>query len=415
MMNQPCSPASTMMYEKHFPHRRGRLWYRYFRINLKYVTALALFLLVAPLLFACGPTPPATGPAIPPAQDKRAGTPAPASDWDSLVAEARKEGKVNIYGTALAAGVTPLSQAFRQRFGIDLEFVQGRPPEVTAKLHAERAAGLYLADIGHLGDTTTLMDIKPTGVTVPLDNLLVLPEVKDPGNWMGGKLPFADKDNHIITFMGQAIPYAMINTDLIKPGELTSFKDLLQSRFKGQIVFNDPTVSGPGPNLMAALVRVWGKDEAIAVFRRLAAQEPLVTRDNRMLMEWVARGKYPVALGQSMSLFSDFRKARAPVKLLSELKEPRYIGSGPGNILVFSKGPNPRAAQVYVNWLLSKEGSTVWFRSMEYTSRRVDVSREGLDTDTIPRSEDFFPDEEQMQLRVEMRKLSVDIFGKLMK
>ncbi len=339
---------------------------------------------------------------------------APVSDWEALVAEAKKEGTVNIYGTALAAGVTPLNQAFRQRFGINLEFVQGRPPEVTAKVIAERNAGLYLADIGHLGDTTTLMDIKPMGITQPLDNLLVLPEVKNPQSWMGGRLPFVDKDHHIITFMGQAIPYGMYNTDVVKESEITSFKDLLKPRFKGQIVFNDPTVSGPGPNAMAALVKVYGKDQAIEVFRQLAANEPLITRDNRMLMEWVARGKYAVALGPSMSLFSDFRKAGAPLKL-TDLKEPRYIGSGPGNLLMFSKNPNPKATQVYLNWLLSKEGSTIWFKSMEYTSRRVDVSREGLDTDTIPRVEDFYPDEEQMELRLEMRKISSDIFGKLMK
>lgn len=339
--------------------------------------------------------------------------PAKTPEWDKLVADAQKEGVVNIYGTALAPVVLPLSQAFKKQYGINLEFVQGRPAEVTAKINSERSAGLFLADIGHLGDTTTLMDIKPRGITVPLDDLLILPTVKNPRNWIGEKLPFADKDHHIITFMGQALPYGVFNKNMVREGEITSFLDLLQPQWKGKILFNDPTISGPGPNLMAALIRIFGKNRALEIFRQLASQEPIIMRDNRMLLEWVAREKYPILLGPSMALFSQFTKAGAPLKVL-RLKEARYIGSGPGNILIFNNSPHPKATQLYLNWLLSREGSSIWQNAMKIFSRRVDINKQELDTDTEPDAHDFLPDEEQMKLRVEMRKVSLDIFGKLL-
>ncbi len=336
---------------------------------------------------------------------------AAASEWDKLISEAQKEGSVNIYGTALAPVTHPLSQAFKKRYGINLEFVQGRPAEVTAKIYSERAAGLYMADIGHLGDTTTLKDIKPKGITLALDDLLMAPAVKNSRNWIGEKLPFADKDHHIITFMGQALPYGVINKNMVKDGEIRSLLDLLHPRWKGKILFNDPTISGPGPNLMAALIRIFGRNRAMEIFREFALQEPVIMRDNRVLLEWVARGKYPILLGPSMALFSQFTSAGAPLKVL-QLKEPRYIGSGPANILIFRNNPHPKATQLYLNWLLDKEGSSIWQNAMKIFSRRVDISKEGLNNDTEPDSEDFLPDEEQMKLRVEMRKVALDIFGK---
>ncbi|MBI4333937.1 MAG: extracellular solute-binding protein [Chloroflexi bacterium] len=362
------------------------------------------------VLVACGPT------ATPPPAPVKDGKPAAAarSEWDELVAAAQKEGTVNIYATAVEAGVVPLRQAFKSKYGIDLEFVQGRPAEVQARLTAERRAGLYLADVGHLGETTQSQDIKPLGITQPVSNLLVLPEVKDPRSWIGGGLPFLDKDGHVFMFMTMAIPHSVVSTELVKTGELSSFTDILAPRWKGKIVFSDPTISGTSPNLLAALYKTFGKDKALDIFRQLAAQEPAITRDQRLMLEWVARAKYAIGLGQSMGLFSEFRRARAPIRI-NNFKEPRFISGGPGNLSVFSNNPHPRATQLYVNWLLSKEGSAIWSKALEYPSARVDVPKEGLDPDTVPRADDIFPDEEQMKLRVELRKTSAEIFGALMK
>ncbi len=362
---------------------------------------------LASLLIGCGG--PAAGPE--PAQVKEGKTVvASGSDWDALVAAARKEGAVNIYATAVEAGVVPLREAFKAKYGIDLEFTQGRPTEVQAKLSAERRAGLYLADVGHLGETTQSQDIKPLGFTVPLAPLLMLPEVKDPNAWIGGKVPFLDSETQVLMFMAMAIPHSVISTDLVKTGELTSFTDILDPKWKGKIVFSDPTISGTSPNLMAVLYKAYGKDKAMDVFKRLAAQDPAITRDQRQMLEWVARGKYAIGLGQSMALFSEFRRAQAPIAI-HNFSEPRFISGGPGNLGVFGSNPHPNATKLYVNWLLSKEGSTVWSKAMEYPAARLDVSKEGLDTDTVPRTGDIFPDEEQMKLRVDLRKTAAEIFN----
>ncbi len=337
-----------------------------------------------------------------------------ADPWDELVKAAQKEGSVNIYGTSLGPVEADLKNGFMKRYGISLDFTQGRPPEVQAKITAERRAGLYLADVGHLGETTSTLDIKPLGITTPLDNLFVLPEVKDGKNWIGGNLIYLEKDHHVLMFMPMAIPLGIVNTDMVKPGSLSSFTDLLQPQWKGKLVLSDPTVSGAAPNILAALYKGYGKEKAMETFRQLAAQEPMITRDQRVMTEWVAKGKYAVFIGQDMNLYNDFVRAGAPLGAL-KVKEPKFISGASGTLIVFDQNPHPNATKLYANWVLSKEGSSIWSKAAVRPSARVDVSTEGLDPDTIPTANDIFPDQEHMELRVEMRKAAADIFKDLIK
>ncbi len=336
------------------------------------------------------------------------------SEGDELIAAAKKEGAVRIYATAIEPAVVPLRNAFKSKYGIDLEFVQGRPAEMGAKLQSEKRAGLHLADVGHLGETTSTMDIKPTGITQPLTGMLIASDIKNPRNWINGRLPFVDKENHVLLFTAMAMPHGVANSEVVKEGDLVSFFDLLAPKWKGKIVLSDPTISGTSPNVMAALYKTFGEEKAIATLKKLAAQEPVITRDQRQMMEWVARGKYVIGIGQSMGLFTEFKRNQAPVRILS-LQEPRTVSGGPGNLIVFTNNPHPKATRLYINWLLSKEGLTIWSKALGYPPTRIDFVREWLDPATIPQPTDVFPDEEHLKLRVKMRKIVAEIFGPLMK
>ncbi len=341
-------------------------------------------------------------------------TAAPVNAWDELVKAAQAEGTVVIYGTDIGSAVPALRSAFKEKFGLNMEFVGGRPPEVLAKLTAERKAGLYLADISQSGESTTLTDLKPMGATVSLPDLLLLPDAKDPKTWVGGQLPFLDEDRHVFMPTAYGTPQALVNTDLIKPGDLTSFVDLLDPKWKGKIAFSDPTVSGISCNILAAMYKTFGKDRALEIFRQLAKQDLFFSRDTRLLIEWVARGKYPMSIGSGGVIYGEFRNAGAPIGLVS-FKEPRHVSGGPGTIALFSNRPHPKASQVYLNWVLTREGASVYAKALAYPSARVDVTNEWMESDTIPRAGDIFPDAETLKLRDDMKRIAGEIFGPYMK
>jgi ABC-type Fe3+ transport system substrate-binding protein len=61
------------------------------------------------------------------------------------------------------------------------------------------------------------------------------------------------------------------------------------------------------------------------------------------------------------------------VRPLSAIKEGYYAATGSGNLAILKKVAHPNASKVFVNWLLSKEGQTVFTKAMGQPTRRFDV------------------------------------------
>ncbi len=337
------------------------------------------------------------------------------SAWEELVDGAKKEGNVMIYATELGAAQQILTRALKDKFDIDLNTVGGRGPEVVAKLTAERRAGLNLGDVGLTGPSTFIDEIKPLGITVPLPPLLTLPEVTDPSKWRNGKIPYLDNERHSLVMVAIAAQPSIRNTEMVKEGEVSSFLDYLEPKWKGKIVLSDPSVAGNANYFFAHMAtQLFGQERTVQILRQLAAQDPVVIRDQRQLLEWVARGKYPIGIGHSSTQFAEYKRLGAPVELV-KLKEPPFLSSGSGNVYVFDKAPHPNALKLFVNWLLSKEGATIWSQATGNPSMRLDVTVEGLDSMTLPPPGGEMPNESQLKAQAEMRKIADGIFSPLRK
>ncbi len=143
----------------------------------------------------------------------------------------------------------------------------------------------------------------------------------------------------------------------------------------------------------------------------LLKQQPVITRDERMLTEWVARGKNPVGIGPSPAIPTEFIKMGAPVAF-ADMKEPRLLTPGYGILSAFKDPPNPNAAKLFVNWLLSKEGSSVFAPALGYPPTRVDVSTEDFLPPLVPRKDDVdvYNKYDFVALKTEMMKKAEEIF-----
>lgn len=306
--------------------------------------------------------------------------------WETTLAKAKKEGTVTIY-TLWAPNVrTALNENFKKKYGISLEFSSfSRAEELAAKVQREQSAGLYIADVFGCSNSSLLVSLKPLALLGPTRPMLILPEVLEPKAWSGGGLPFTDKATLAFSMIMNAARLVVYNTNLIKQGEVTTVKDLLKNQYKGKITLNDPTVSGAGSALMAHLgFHLWGDAEAMDFLRRLIKdQEAVIQRDNRLQIETVARAKYALALGESPSVVDEFIKAGAPIKLAS-VKEDNRASASHGAFGVPTKFAHPNAAVIFLNWLLTKEGQSVFATTFGQPSTRIDASREGLNPDIIP-------------------------------
>ena len=69
------------------------------------------------------------------------------SDWDKVVAEAKKEGKVVIYNGTNFKIVRQLGDQFQKEYGIAVEVLDGRASEIRERIRTEQAAGRAIGDL----------------------------------------------------------------------------------------------------------------------------------------------------------------------------------------------------------------------------------------------------------------------------
>lgn len=230
-------------------------------------------------------------------------------DWNDTLTKAKKEGKVIAHTSGGGEPVRLLTRAFMDKYPLDVEFISSREPEFVGRLMTERKAGIYSTDIMISGLGTALFEIlKPSGVVEPLEQSFILPEVRDSAKWWQG-FGWQDKEHTALTFAAYPLPALAINTNLVKEDDLKSLKDLLNPVWKGKIVMNDPTVAGTGQRFIGFLLIKAGED----YLRELAKQEPVIVRDQRLQVEWLAKGKHAIATSPKSDILVEFRAAGAPI------------------------------------------------------------------------------------------------------
>jgi iron(III) transport system substrate-binding protein len=133
--------------------------------------------------------------------------------------------------------------------------------------------------------------------------------------------------------------------------------------------------------------------------RQLFASGVVFTKDARQLLDWVARGQYPIALGPSELQAAELKSKGVQIELIEgeAMQEGGALTSGFGSLAVVNRAPHPNATRVYLDWVLSKDGQTDWSRSSGYPSRRLDTPTDHLLATLIPRPgvkyrEDYYED-----------------------
>lgn len=294
------------------------------------------------------------------------------AEWEQTQKDARKEGKVVLYAIVVSDIRDAIATAMK-KYGIELESMGGRGNEIAEKVIRERRAGIYTADMYISGITSLLTQIKPAGAMASIEPLLILPDVKDQKTWYKGEIPFSDKDKTIIAFAAYPNGDFHVNTNIVKPGDINSMRDLLLPKWEGKIIMDDPTVAGRGNNVIAGYTIRLGED----YIKQLAKQKPVLTRDRRQSIDWVVKGRYPIGIGVYPDVFAEYLRAGAPISSIL-FNEVAFIDAGAGFITYFDKAPHPNASKVLLNWLLSKEGQTIWTKLANAQSARVDVPAEYL-------------------------------------
>lgn len=260
-----------------------------------------------------------------------------------------------------------------------------------------------------------LTRMKPEGMLEPLEPVLILPEVLDSSAWIGGKLPFQDKEHTVLKFISFVTENIIVNTNLVGPDEITSLRDLLNPKWKGKIVINDVTQPGTALKWFGVVSTVFMDYDFM---RQLVKQEPIVSRDKRLQVDWLANGKVAIAIAPDTTSITEFKQAGAPIRE-AKMKEGTHTAGGYGFVASMNRAPHPDSARVFINWLLTKEGQTLFSKAYNAPSLRLDVSTEGIDPLKIidPKGKYFMggDDEDFILSEPERARMANEILGHLLK
>lgn len=344
--------------------------------------ALGFLLILTAFLLACTPAP--SGNPQTPAPTAEG----PDADWQRILQAARQEGVVSVIGPAAPQNREALTEPFMRQYpDITVHYESGPPAQLPPKLLAERAAGQYLADVVIVGTTTLLSSLKPAGVLARIQPHLVGPETRNPSIWRGGSFTFADEEEAFAFVFGTYVKSPFLyNTAAVQPGEIKSWRDLLDPKWRGKMAMYDPRLAGGGNSIAT----YWYTSESLGkdyIRDMFTTQGVAVSRDERQILDWVARGQYLVGIGVGDVQAIDMMRRGLPIRAKEpdSLLEVPYVTSGTGTVAVIDRAPHPNALKVYLDFLLSRDGQLAWSHAAGVASDRLDVPRDHVEGLLIPR------------------------------
>ncbi len=159
---------------------------------------------------------------------------------------------------------------------------------------------------------------------------------------------------------------------------------------------------------------VVAETQGLDIWRQLAQQEPAIVRDERLMVDWLVHGKYAIILAAKTEPMHDAREAGAPVDIIRVAEANNKSGD---LVALLNKAPHPNAAKVFINWLLTKEGQTIYNAAQGTWSGRTDVTVEGSPAKKrLPGAEYFDTNQEEFIFKqTEHYKIAADIFAPYIK
>ena len=361
--------------------------------NRKTMMVLVLAGVFGMLVAACGADDPTATPTPP------AATPTSASEdaafqieWDALVAAAQEEGElVTFLCCALGSDIDSYIPAFEAEFGIKWINSTGSSRQNWDKVQTERAAGKYELDVWTGGLRTSNSRLLPGGALAELKPLLFHPEVIDESLWFGGAHFWADFEfapdattnlNRVFAYGGSAsLAEITYNTDLLDPNEIQSYQDLLDPKWKGQIIARDPRLAGSSQST-ALYYLLMGED----FLRSLLTEQDIVIVDDALqAANQLALGKYAMCLFACGTEVREAQEQGLPVasEFPNSLEEGSRISTGGNTFMAVANPPHPNAQKLFANWFLSKAGQTIWQEVTHDHSLRTDIGTNGVDAENI--------------------------------
>jgi iron(III) transport system substrate-binding protein len=300
-----------------------------------------LWLLLTTIVGGCSP-PRSVAPAVTP------GAAADTPHLAQLYEAARHEGEVVFESAQNTETMQPLIDRFTVRYpGISVSYANRTPGETVERVVAESAAGRITID-GSSSSIRTVLPLADRNLMMSADWNLLAPGLPAEARLLSDRFVAWYHLPNVLAY----------NTNLVRPEDLPrEWEDLLAPRWRGRKLVLDARGIG-----LEMLPFVWGKERAYDFVGRLKSQDPILVPRSAVSIERVAAGEAPLGAAVFPNVF-EYQARGAPIDWV---RLPIYEASTFG-LYATAGGPHPHAAQLWLAFLLSKEGRQIYEDTAYYS------------------------------------------------
>jgi len=283
----------------------------------------------------------------------------PAAAWagDPVdVAAAKKEGKVVWYTSTPIATANKIIKAFETETAVKVELFRSGGSQVLRRFMQEQQAGHLAADVLTTSDPAATAALARKGIFVafkPTNFDKVPAEAKEANG-----AHVAQRLNLITIFVR--------HDKIADAAAPKTWSDLLDPKYKGQMVASDPSYTALGLMTVATLAKKFGW----GFYDKLRAADTMVVQGNQQVAEMLKNGERLIAAGALDSYAADERKAGHPIATVYPAEGALIIAS-PTSIV--KGGPNPNAAKLLAEFMLSDTAQKLFPEDGGYAAR-VDIA-----------------------------------------
>jgi iron(III) transport system substrate-binding protein len=228
---------------------------------------------------------------------------------------------------------------FKEKYGLDMEFVFVTGVESRERIFNESLAGVNEMDLVNMSSELADKFVE-AGLVVPVDYAAIFPNIN--------KDIVTPDHNYIATGWNQFV--LVYNPTMVSEEEAPKdWQDCLDPKWKGKIA----VYTRPLPFIQTYFK--WGEEEAIKYHKALKAQDPVWTSSTNSTVALLAAGEYPVVCGIHYHAVKNVLRddPTAPVKVVV----PKLFPIQPGESLTLMKDSDSPNAAILLAGYLATDGA----------------------------------------------------------
>ncbi len=251
-----------------------------------------------------------------------------------LLAAAKKEGPITIYSATNEQEGLPLFKIFEEATGIKFNYIRGNDASLTSRIAIETRANQPSFDILHISSTHKL----PQNLLAqfdPSEAKHINPMARDPARrWYGVYTIYLTPSYNTKLVQAQDVP--------------KTYEEFAKRKeWAGRVAIDHTDVEW-----LRGILQHYGEQKGTALVREIATNLKPVLTDGRLAMaRSVAAGEYMFGLSNFVNLVMNVKLAGGPIEFFPLDPVPLYFA----HVAVNAKAPNPNAARLAANFMLSHE------------------------------------------------------------